>query len=620
MSDTSSDDYSDSEPQVQIRERPEGIDEYEKPALLKEYEEEVARENAELSSSDDDNDDDEEEETKEATDESDEEEDDEAALLTATIDSQIFKTIAALRNKDPSVYSGKQFFTDEQFSEARAEWEKKQEQRKAQGKKITLKDYERQVLLDQLDENKPIQDDDDQAQPRGLTHVEEQKQLKEAFKLAAGSDSDEDHEDDDQIDDNSGLLVKRNKSEAELEAEEEDYRRFLFEHLKDDEVSAKAFHEWESFKGNPNVSKDDAFLMDYVMNRGWVDKKGKRNPTYNDITDETQQLVDPDEDEAYLDDVDRFESKYNFRFEEPGSINIITHSRDMDSSVRRKESKRQRERERRKAKKQALKERKTQELKQLKNEKRKEIHDRLMEIQKITGTNVPGFEKIDLESDFDPEKYDEQMAEVFDENYYAEQDGNEKPVFEDDDFDYSQYDQEGGDDDEDIMMDADYMPGGEKYEEQARGGKPKAAASSSAVDPAEKKALDDEYKKLLDQYYSLDYEDVIGDDLPTRFKYTQTEKEDFGLTAEEILCADDKMLNKYIGLRQLAPFRPEHKRHLERQVFKRNKKRKYQELQHHLQEKYKQFEEQEGGKGNKYKRNRKNKEKKAKKSEVDADA
>jgi protein KRI1 len=49
----------------------------------------------------------------------------------------------------------------------------------------------------------------------------------------------------------------------------------------------------------------------YVLNRGWVDKKGKQNPTYNEIVD-----VDKDMDEQYLDDVDRFESKYNFRYEE----------------------------------------------------------------------------------------------------------------------------------------------------------------------------------------------------------------------------------------------------------------------------------------------------------------
>lgn len=73
-------------------------------------------------------------------------------------------------------------------------------------------------------------------------------------------------------------------------------------------------------------------------------------------------------------------------FEFSDSAQIITHARDIPGSVRRKESKRKRERERKKAKKQALKEQKLEEIKRLKNEKRKEIHERLLEIQKITGT------------------------------------------------------------------------------------------------------------------------------------------------------------------------------------------------------------------------------------------
>jgi protein KRI1 len=49
------------------------------------------------------------------------------------------------------------------------------------------------------------------------------------------------------------------------------------------------------------------------LNRGWVDKDANKIPSYNEVVDEE---AGSDEDEEYLDKVDRFESAYNFRFEE----------------------------------------------------------------------------------------------------------------------------------------------------------------------------------------------------------------------------------------------------------------------------------------------------------------
>jgi protein KRI1 len=54
-------------------------------------------------------------------------------------------------------------------------------------------------------------------------------------------------------------------------------------------------------------------LFSYVLNRGWVDKDANKVPSYNEVVDEE---AGSDADEEYLDKVDRFESAYNFRFEE----------------------------------------------------------------------------------------------------------------------------------------------------------------------------------------------------------------------------------------------------------------------------------------------------------------
>ena len=77
------------------------------------------------------------------------------------------------------------------------------------------------------------------------------------------------------------------------------------------------------------------------------------------------------------------------------------------------------------------------------------------------------------------------------------------------------------------------------------------------ADPEERKR---KVEQIMDEYYKLDYEDVIGD-LPTRFHYTSslnpagTSADPSGLSAMEILMATDAELNEFESLRKLAPYR-----------------------------------------------------------------
>jgi hypothetical protein len=71
-------------------------------------------------------------------------------------------------------------------------------------------------------------------------------------------------------------------------------------------------------------------------------------------------------------------------------------------------------------------------------------------------------------------------------------------------------------------------------------------------DPKEKSKY---LEGLLEDYYSLGFEDIIGKDLYTRFKYAKVQKHDFGLENEDILLLNDSELNKLVSLKKYKPYR-----------------------------------------------------------------
>lgn len=297
-----------------------------------------------------------------------------------------------------------------------------------------------------------------------------------------------------------------------------------------------------------------------------------------------------------------------------GADQVTSHARDADT-LRRTDDARRKEREAKKERKAAAKASKANEVARLKASKRAGILDKIKQIQEVSGK---GMQEADLEGDFDEEQHQKMMQNMFDEEWYGQvrshilsplkhidmcvliykqdagDDADGKPQF-DDDIDtaaYEEQDHHQAEDEVDKDEEA-YDPTTvgapkkkskkerkkekkEKEKDKAKrqqqsGGiedstanavaGPSALSTSAAVDSTEQalERLPEDQKRQvqseLDEYYGLDYEDMIGDDLPTRFKYTQVEPETYGLSASDILMLTDKELNAYVSLKKLAPYR-----------------------------------------------------------------
>ena len=117
------------------------------------------------------------------------------------------------------------------------------------------------------------------------------------------------------------------------------------------------------FYGNDKELDDgEKFLRNYILQEGWKDKGQSIKLPKSDREKPLIKKVDTgidDEDEKREDEMDKFESKYNFRFEDPNAATITTYAREgnEEETLRKKNDTRKQARERAKERKEDLKKR-----------------------------------------------------------------------------------------------------------------------------------------------------------------------------------------------------------------------------------------------------------------------
>lgn len=512
-------------------------------------------------------------------------------------------------------------------------------------------------------------------------HLNEQERLKKAFTDAASRTTGGDDDDD--------LVQLKPKTAEELKAEEEHYGEWLKKHQEmtkkmdaslaeatsasadksSSKGSKKAATKSSSssssalpdiggsagdeillrfWKEDANLTEDEKFLRKYIWDKMWIDN-GEGNGSDND--DDNDDDDNKNGGDEFDDEQDRFEHRYNFRYEEPGGADIAQYPRVIEGSqrVNKKAEKRAAKRKERKERKQLEKLEKAQEIARMKALQKELINEKLDMVKKTAGLARSKEEdellsSLNFDDDFDPKKWDEKLASIFNDDYYAEAE-DKKPVFEHDDFidnndqldkssasallnplhadasdvngvDYDADavpdDEDDDDDDEDIVMDDnneesdenggdddkensddekmkddDEEEGGEsesnpvldkaletdtifvgkhlkkkqkkqmlqKQEQQEGEGEGEEQQEEKTVTPEEAQKAAREAKAMIEKYYNLDFEDIIGD-MPCRFKYTNVEPDHSGLTVEDVLCADDETLAQVVPIKKIATYIP----------------------------------------------------------------
>lgn len=472
-----------------------------------------------------------------------EEEDEDGELVTEALDSEIFATLNAIRTKDPRVYDKNAVFYSEVQGDDSQDPDGKKE------KPMTIRDYHRKNLLNGID---PAEGEE---APK--TFVEEQEDLRQDVLREMNAAVSKD-ESDDNASEEGGFLIAKPTTQPESQK-------------KDVDLDVE------------NAEKDpEKFLSAFLSSRAWVPTGSSRfQPLESDDDDDDQRA-------------EAFEEAYNFRFEDPNKMNekLLTHARDMTNqlSVRREEkSSRKKRREAERLKKEEEKKEREAEKSRLRKLKLEELEEKISKIKEAAGLKANEFANEDwmqfLDDKWDDSRWDEEMQKRFGDDYYKEGDAD---FAEEDEADMEKKRHLKKPTWEDEIDITDLVPDykeEEKIELTESGSEADAKSQSKksyAQEKREKKRENRKERRIVEEAVerTIDLEPNL---LPgaTRknasyFRYRETSPQSFGLTARDILMADDSQLNQFVGLKKLASFRdPEKKRRDQKKIGKKARLRQW---------------------------------------------
>ncbi|CAG5103584.1 Oidioi.mRNA.OKI2018_I69.chr1.g838.t1.cds [Oikopleura dioica] len=438
------------------------------------------------------------------------------------------KTLDALKRNDPSIYDSKTKFYETDSEEDENEKTKTE-------KSLTLKDYERNVVLKKggiVDEEAEEMEELTRPSTSGKSHKEEQEEIKSEFAKLAESDSGSDSEDE----------IFSKKAIKSGVATEKDI-------------------DWDLL-ANKNLDEKEKFVKQYLMNAAWNEDESDQDYSSGEelvalkYHKENGKAAQESSEEEESDGEDLFSSRkletdevkesvdvLKTKFEreesrEPKAYprNGVPDSLRQDTKSEAKAKKRQEKKERKMKKEKEYKEN----MARMKHIKEEELMAKMEELKSALGVSDIDIDPSLLKGDFDPDKHEElveKLAANLGEDEFDENGELIKPVFSD----LEEWEEE--------QAETKRKAKKERKQKKKRGGRGRIRETDDYEEAKEK------FPEIAKEIDELDYQvDMVGD-TACKFRYREVDKEDYGLTADELLNATDAELNQWVGLKRVTQWK-----------------------------------------------------------------
>ncbi|CBY10179.1 unnamed protein product [Oikopleura dioica] len=313
------------------------------------------------------------------------------------------KTLDALKRNDPSIYNEKSKFYE---TESESETEDKPKAEKS----LTLKDYERNVVLKKggiVNEEDEEMEELTKPAKSGKSHREEQEEIKSEFAKLAESDSGSDSEDE---------IFSKNAIKSGVATESDiDWNMLANKNLDEKEKFVKqylmtaAWNEEDSEKDYSSGEELAALKYHFDENRKKAAKKAPSDDEESDGEDLfSSRKLETDEAKESIDVLKtKFEREET---REPKSYprNGVPDSLRQDSKTATKAQKRQEKKERQAKKEKEYKEN----MARMKHIKEEELMAKMEELKSALGVADIDIDPSLLKGDFDPEKHEELVEKL----------------------------------------------------------------------------------------------------------------------------------------------------------------------------------------------------------------